>query len=170
MKRIWPFISIAVGLLIMLFGFIYYVAFAGLRYEDPRPEVSAPVATQAHISFVISWIGAAFFLFGLLTSFINLILYAKLSDGYGRPQKLKITVIAVTLAFMATFACIVSVMSCGFFVFSPLAVVSVWLMNTPMWIGEHFTGPSTNTGWGTIIIPLFIQFFGSSTFVMGNQP
>jgi hypothetical protein len=155
MKRIWPFIFVPSGLFVMLCGFIYYVTFAGLGYEKPRSEVSAQVATQAHISFVISWLGACFFFVGLLGSSIRLILTAKLSSEAGKTNRLKITWIASGSAFVISILCIVSVMSGGFFIFGPLAVVSAWLLHVPMWVSTR----AFHRSWATVFIPLFIQFF-----------
>ena len=155
MKRHGPFISVAVGSFVMLFGFIYYVAFAGMRYEDPRPEISAPVVTQAHVSSVISWLGASFFLFGLLGIFVRLILAAKLSNETGKTKKSKITLLALVAAFLISISCIVSVMSGGFFISGPLAVVSAWLLHAPMWLSTR----ASHRSWAAILISAYIQFF-----------
>ena len=157
MKRFWPYISVAAGIFVMLCSSIYYMAFAGLRYEVAQPEPA--IAAQAHISHAISWIGAGIFLLGLLASFARLIPLAKLTDEAGKTRNLKMILIALALAFLATVFCILSVMSGGFFLFSSLAVLSAWLMSAPFWIDRHIIGIEPVDSWGAIFAPVFLQFF-----------
>jgi hypothetical protein len=159
MRRVWPFGLVAFGAFIMLCGFVYYAVFAGMRFEAPKSEVPASIAAQAHIASVISWCGAAFFLAGLVASFMRLIPFAKLTDASGKMKMLRITGIAAALAVVATILCFISVMSGGFIIFSPLAVVSAWAVEVPLSIQEHLTHIARTSSLGAMTGPVFIQFF-----------
>jgi len=73
MRRFWPLILIAVGLLFLVGGFIYDVMFAGIPYQDPTPEISARYAHHARVASVICRVGGGVFLFGSLAGIIRLV-------------------------------------------------------------------------------------------------
>ena len=62
MKRHWTLI--AIGLLLLLAGLLYDIAFAGIPYQDPTPEMSARYARHSLIAASIRWTGTAVFLTG----------------------------------------------------------------------------------------------------------
>ena len=71
-RRLWPFVLIAAGLLLVVVGFVYDVLFAGIPYQDPTPEMSARCARPASIASTIFWCGAGVFLLGSLSGFVRL--------------------------------------------------------------------------------------------------
>jgi hypothetical protein len=71
MKRFWPLLLIAGGVLIVFGGFIYDVMFAGIPYQDPTPELSARYARHAHIASMIRWLGGGAFLIGIVAGIIR---------------------------------------------------------------------------------------------------
>ena len=73
MKRFWPLILIAAGLLVVVAGFIYDVEYAGIPYQDPTPEMSAHYIHYAHIATSIRWFGFGVFLFGVIANIIRLV-------------------------------------------------------------------------------------------------
>jgi hypothetical protein len=73
MRRPWPLILIAVGLLLLVAGFIYDVMFAGIPYQDPTSEMSARYAHHARVASLICRVGGGVFLFGSLAGIIRLV-------------------------------------------------------------------------------------------------
>lgn len=65
-RRVWPVFLCAVGL--FLLGFGYDLAFAGIPYQDPTPEMSARYARHSNIASTIRWAGVMVFLLGSLLS------------------------------------------------------------------------------------------------------
>lgn len=74
MKTAWPYLAIALGVLIFFGGIVYDCLFAGIPYQDPTPELSANYAFHSNIASTIRWIGFWIFAIGLswriLCSFI----------------------------------------------------------------------------------------------------
>ncbi len=66
MKRFWPLCLIAAGLLVVLLGFIYDLAYAGIPYQDPTPEMAARFHQNARIASLIRWSGFGIFLAGVV--------------------------------------------------------------------------------------------------------
>lgn len=64
MKRLWPFILIILGMLIIFAGFVYDVLFAGIPYQDPTPAMVASYNFHAWIASMIRWGGLVIFLVG----------------------------------------------------------------------------------------------------------
>lgn len=74
MRRFWPALLIATGLLLLVAGFIYDVMFAGIPYQDPTPEMTANYNRQAGIAATIRWWGIGTLVFGVLLSIIRTII------------------------------------------------------------------------------------------------
>lgn len=74
MKRAWPFILLFVGVLVWFSGLIYDVAFAGIPYQDPTPELAEDFAFHSQIATAICWSGFGVFIFGLVAVALRLIL------------------------------------------------------------------------------------------------
>ena len=51
--RIW----IAIGVVMIVCGFMYDVFFAGIPYQDPTPEMSARYAFHSNVAGLIIFIG-----------------------------------------------------------------------------------------------------------------
>lgn len=73
MKKFWPLLLIAAGLILLVGGFIYQVIFAGIPYQDPTPEMSARYARHALIGSTICLAGLSAFIFGCVAGAIRLI-------------------------------------------------------------------------------------------------
>ena len=71
MRRFWPLLLIAGGVLVVFGGFIYDVMFAGIPYQDPTPEMSESYAHHAGIASMIRWCGVVVFLFGVVAGVIR---------------------------------------------------------------------------------------------------
>jgi hypothetical protein len=56
-KRFWPLIPILLGILTLLFGFAWQVAFAGIPYPDPTPELAARYTLNTGIAHILYGIG-----------------------------------------------------------------------------------------------------------------
>lgn len=74
MKRLWPLIPMAAGLMLILAGFVYDVFFAGIPYQDPTPELAAAYARHADNAACMFRSGAAIFVAGLACAAVNTIL------------------------------------------------------------------------------------------------
>ena len=72
MKRFWPVTLIAVGLFLLLDGFIYNAMFLSIPDGNPTLELAARYARYARIATVICWFGVAAFLFGSVAGIIRL--------------------------------------------------------------------------------------------------
>jgi len=59
----------AVGLLLVVVGFVYDVAFAGIPYPDPTPAMAADYALHARVASLIRATGLLVALSGALASF-----------------------------------------------------------------------------------------------------
>jgi len=68
-KRIWPYLLIVAGLMIVVVGFFYDVAFAGIPYQDPTPAMEKSYAFHSRIASAIRWCGVAAFLLGVVRAF-----------------------------------------------------------------------------------------------------
>lgn len=66
MKRHWPAILIAAGVLPLLGGVVYDVFFVGIPYQDPPPALAAAYARQAHLAAAIRRCGVGVVLVGAL--------------------------------------------------------------------------------------------------------
>lgn len=73
MKRLWPLLLIAAGLLLIFGGFLYIVMTEGVPYQDPTPAMSARSAYHEHISDLISASGLVVFAVGVVAGIIRLI-------------------------------------------------------------------------------------------------
>jgi hypothetical protein len=65
MKKFWPLLFIAMGVCLLLGGFIFDVLFAGIPYQDPTPDMSARYTRQSRIASVIGWSGVGALVFGI---------------------------------------------------------------------------------------------------------
>ena len=65
---------LAVGLFLLLVGFIYDVRFAGIPYQDPTPEMSARHDHHARIASSIYWLGVGIFLVGSLAGTVRFVI------------------------------------------------------------------------------------------------
>jgi hypothetical protein len=68
-RRSWPLLLAATGLVVFCGGFVYDVAFAGIPYQDPTPEMAADFARHARVASLIRWVGLGLLLSGAITSF-----------------------------------------------------------------------------------------------------
>ena len=59
MKSVSSLLLFVIGLCLVLGGFAYDLAFAGIPYQDPTPAMSADYARHAQIASVIRWAGVA---------------------------------------------------------------------------------------------------------------
>ncbi|HSL95738.1 MAG TPA: hypothetical protein VLA35_07470, partial [Thermoleophilia bacterium] len=50
-------------------GFVYDVAFAGIPYQDPTPEMAADFFRHARVASLIRWVGLGLLLSGAIASF-----------------------------------------------------------------------------------------------------
>jgi hypothetical protein len=67
MKRVLPRLSVAlIGLVLIVAGFVYDLAFAGIPYQDPTPEMQADWSFHSRLGGWIEAIGMAVFLVGLV--------------------------------------------------------------------------------------------------------
>lgn len=57
MRRTWPLGLLAAGLALIVAGFVYDVAFAGIPYPDPTPAMAADYALQSRVASLIRWAG-----------------------------------------------------------------------------------------------------------------
>jgi hypothetical protein len=69
MKQYWSLTFFAVGLFLLLGGFIFDVLFAGFPYQDPTPEMSANYVRHSRIACAILWSGVAAVLLGVFVSY-----------------------------------------------------------------------------------------------------
>jgi hypothetical protein len=74
MKRFWPLILIATGLILLLGGFAYDLNLAGIPYQDPTPEMSERFNRHKNIASVIYLCGVGALLVGVLASLIRWII------------------------------------------------------------------------------------------------
>ena len=81
MKNMWPFGLVALGLLIILAGFVYDVWFAGIPYQDPTPAMQAAYNYHAKVASIIRWVGAGFVLLSVLTMLLRRIRMARSSSA-----------------------------------------------------------------------------------------
>ncbi|MFO8148870.1 MAG: hypothetical protein R6T93_01105 [Trueperaceae bacterium] len=52
-----PLLLVATGLALVFAGLVYDVAFAGIPYQDPTPEMTADYARHARVASLIRWVG-----------------------------------------------------------------------------------------------------------------
>jgi hypothetical protein len=64
LRRRWPLLVFALGLLLMLAGFAYDVMCAGIPAQDPTPEMRRQYAANARIASTLCWAGAGAFVAG----------------------------------------------------------------------------------------------------------
>ena len=64
-KRIWPYLLIVAGVLMVIGGFFYDVLFAGIPYQDPTPAMEKSYALHSLVASVIRWSGVGAFLLGV---------------------------------------------------------------------------------------------------------
>lgn len=64
MPKLWPFVLVALGLMLFFVGFLYDVLFAGIPYQDPTPAMIADYAFHAHIASLIRWSGICISILG----------------------------------------------------------------------------------------------------------
>lgn len=69
MKRI--VLIIALGLMVILSGFVYDVVFAGIPYQDPTPALVAKYNYHSQIASIIRWSGTGIYFFGVITAIIH---------------------------------------------------------------------------------------------------
>ncbi len=74
LRRFWPLIPMAAGLMLLLAGFVYDVVFAGIPYQDPTPELAAGYARHADTAACMFRSGAAVFVAGLVAALIQLVM------------------------------------------------------------------------------------------------
>lgn len=60
---------VATGLAILVAGFVYDVAFAGIPYQDPTPGMVADYARHARVASLIRWVGFLVALAGAAAGF-----------------------------------------------------------------------------------------------------
>jgi ABC-type antimicrobial peptide transport system permease subunit len=70
------------GLIVILFGFVYGLIFAGIGYQDPTPEMSANYAFHFSVSSIILVIGFGSMFLGIVCAVANFI-FKKLSKTEG---------------------------------------------------------------------------------------
>ena len=71
MRRSWPLLLAATGLALVVAGFVYDVAFAGIPYQDPTPTMAADYARHARVAALIRWLGLGLLLSGLVAGLIR---------------------------------------------------------------------------------------------------
>lgn len=65
-KWLLPTIMAACGAAAMLAGFVYDLAFAGIPYQDPPPELAAGYAFHSQVASTIRWGGLLMTAAGLI--------------------------------------------------------------------------------------------------------
>lgn len=73
LPRFWPLLLIAAGLFLLLAGFVYFVMFAGIPYQDPPPELAAEYDRHVRVASTIADLGLGASLAGLLAGIILLV-------------------------------------------------------------------------------------------------
>jgi hypothetical protein len=63
-RRSLPLLLVATGLAVFVGGFAYDLAYAGIPYQDPTPEMAAAYAYHARVASVIRWAGLGLVLLG----------------------------------------------------------------------------------------------------------
>ena len=71
MRRSLPLFLVATGLTVLVGGFVYDVAFAGIPYPDPTPAMAADHAHHARVASLIRWAGAVVVLVGIAASIVG---------------------------------------------------------------------------------------------------
>lgn len=71
MRRSLPLFLVATGLTVLVGGFVYDVAFAGIPYQDPTPAMAADHARHARVASLIRWAGAVVVLVGIAASIVG---------------------------------------------------------------------------------------------------
>ncbi len=69
MRRSRPILLVATGLTVVVGGFVYDVAFAGIPYPDPTPAMAADYALHARAASLIRWGGLIVALSGVAAGF-----------------------------------------------------------------------------------------------------
>ena len=59
-----PLLLVATGLAVFVGGFAYDVAYAGIPFPDPTPEMAADYAYHARVASLIRWAGLGLLLLG----------------------------------------------------------------------------------------------------------
>jgi len=57
MKRLFPFVLIILGIIIIFTGFVYDAVFAGIPYQAPILAIAASYNFQSQIASIIRWSG-----------------------------------------------------------------------------------------------------------------
>jgi hypothetical protein len=68
-RRSWPLLLAATGLVVFVAGFAYDVVFAGIPYQDPTPDMAADYARHARVASLIRWAGLGLVLPGVIAGF-----------------------------------------------------------------------------------------------------
>ena len=68
MKKHWHRYLIFIGIIILMAGFFYEVAFAGIPYQDGTPELLENYQRQSHMASSIMLTGASLLTIGLLAT------------------------------------------------------------------------------------------------------
>ena len=66
-----PWLPILLGVILMLGGFAWDVAFAGIPYPDPTPELQARYDWHAHLASATRWLGLCLAAIGLAWTGLN---------------------------------------------------------------------------------------------------
>jgi hypothetical protein len=70
-RRSVPLLLVATGLAVFVGGFAYDVAYAGIPFPDPTPEMAADFAYHARVASLIRWAGLGLLLSGAATSVVR---------------------------------------------------------------------------------------------------
>ncbi len=73
MVRYGPLLFTIAGLLLFVGGFIYDIAYAGIPYQDPTPEMTASFAWHSNIATATRRSGVGTFLLGLAWGIMRLL-------------------------------------------------------------------------------------------------
>ncbi|HOA72954.1 MAG TPA: hypothetical protein PL151_01270 [Phycisphaerae bacterium] len=77
---------LAVGLAILIGGFVYDVLFAGIPYQDPTPELAARYARHARIARSIEAAGLAIWALGVVNAVLSWTYARLVKEGTPGPQ------------------------------------------------------------------------------------
>ena len=64
MKRLFPFILIILGIIIIFAGFVYDALFAGIPYQAPTITLAASYNFHSQIASIIRWSGLGICIIG----------------------------------------------------------------------------------------------------------
>jgi len=71
MNRHLPLLLIGLGILMLISGFGYDLAFAGIPYQDPTPEMSVRYAFHSRIASVFYIVGGGAIVVGVVTGVVR---------------------------------------------------------------------------------------------------